>query len=123
MVLSALTHYPESWTAAVDIVGIASFVTFLERTGAYRRAVRETKYGSLAQHRALLEALSPIHQADRIRAPLFVVHGRNDPGVPLEEAEQIVAALRARQVPVELLVYDDEGHGLVKLANKLDAYP
>lgn len=123
MVLSALTHYPELWAAAVDIVGIANFVTFLERTGAYRRAVREAEYGSLAQHRALLEELSPIHQADRIRAPLFVVHGRNDPRVPLEEAEQIVAALRARQVPVELLVYDDEGHGLVKLANKLDAYP
>jgi dipeptidyl aminopeptidase/acylaminoacyl peptidase len=123
MVLAAITRYPELWAAAIDIVGIANFVTFLERTGAYRRAFREAEYGSLAQHRALLEALSPIHQASDIRAPLFVIHGRNDPRVPLAEAEQIVAALRARQVPVEFLVYDDEGHGLVKLANKLDAYP
>jgi dipeptidyl aminopeptidase/acylaminoacyl peptidase len=123
MVLAALTRYPELWAAGVDIVGIANFITFLERTGAYRRSVREAEYGSLAHHQDLLKALSPIHQAGRIKAPLFVVHGRNDPRVPLEEAEQIVAALRARQVPVEFLVYADEGHGLVKLANKLDAYP
>ncbi len=123
MVLAAITRYPELWAAAVDIVGIANFVTFLENTGAYRRAIREAEYGSLARDRALLTELSPIHQADRIVAPLFVIHGRNDPRVPLEEAEQVVAALRKRNVPVELAVYADEGHGLVKLANKLDAFP
>ena len=123
MVLAAITRYPELWAAAVDIVGIANFVTFLENTGAYRRAIREAEYGSLARDRALLTELSPIHQADQIRAPLFVIHGRNDPRVPLEEAEQIVAALRRRSVPVELAVYADEGHGLVKLKNKLDAFP
>jgi dipeptidyl aminopeptidase/acylaminoacyl peptidase len=123
MVLAAITRYPELWAAAVDIVGIANFVTFLENTGAYRRAIREAEYGSLARDRELLTALSPIHQAERITAPLFVIHGRNDPRVPLEEAEQVVAALRRRNVPVELAVYADEGHGLVKLANKLDAFP
>lgn len=123
MVLAAITHYPDRWAAAVDFVGIANFVTFLEKTGPYRRALREAEYGSLARDRALLERISPIHYVDRIRAPLLVVHGANDPRVPLGEAEQIVAALRQRKVPVELLVYPDEGHGLVKLANKLDAYP
>ena len=56
-------------------------------------------------------------------APLFVIHGRNDPRVPLGEAEQLVAALQERQVPCELAIYDDEGHGLARLANRLDAYP
>jgi len=54
---------------------------------------------------------------------MVVIHGANDPRVPVGEAEQIVAALRARQIPVEYLRYEDEGHGLVKLHNRLDAYP
>jgi dipeptidyl aminopeptidase/acylaminoacyl peptidase len=123
MVLAALTEYPDLWAAGVDIVGIANFVTFLEHTGAYRRSVREAEYGSLEHDRALLESISPIHKIDRIRAPLIIIHGKNDPRVPLAEAQQVVDALRARGVPVEFLVYADEGHGLVKLANKLDAFP
>ncbi len=77
----------------------------------------------MEHHRALLEEISPLTTVDRIVAPLFVVHGANDPRVPIGEAEQIVGSLRARGSPVEYLRYDDEGHGLVKLANRLDAYP
>ena len=58
-----------------------------------------------------------------MRAPLFVIHGRNDPRVPLSEAEQVAAAVRENGVEVELVVYDDEGHGLAQRANRLDAYP
>jgi len=123
MVLAALTEYPDLWAAGVDIVGIANFVTFLENTGAYRRSVREAEYGSLAHDRAVLEAISPIHKIGRITAPLIVIHGQNDPRVPVSEAQQVVDALRTRGVPVEFLVYADEGHGLVKLANKLEAFP
>jgi dipeptidyl aminopeptidase/acylaminoacyl peptidase len=123
MVLSALTTYPDLWRAAVDIVGISSLVTFLENTSDYRRAHREAEYGSLARDRAFLEAIAPINHVDRIKAPLMVIHGANDPRVPLSEAEQLVAALEARGVPVEFLVFRDEGHGLVKLDNKLVAYP
>jgi len=123
MVLAALTTYPELWAAGVDIVGIANFVTFLENTGPWRRHLREAEYGSLAHDRALLERISPIHHVDKIRAPLMVIHGANDPRVPVGEAEQIVEALRARGVPVEYLRYEDEGHGLIKLKNRLDAYP
>jgi dipeptidyl aminopeptidase/acylaminoacyl peptidase len=123
MVLSALTTYPDLWAAAVDIVGISNFVTFLENTSAYRRSHREGEYGSLEHDRDFLTSISPIHQVDKITAPLMVIHGANDPRVPLSEAEQLVNALRARNVPVEFLVYDDEGHGLVKLKNILDAYP
>ncbi|MBC8446904.1 MAG: S9 family peptidase [Chloroflexi bacterium] len=123
MVLAALTAYPDLWAAGVDIVGIANFVTFLENTGPWRRHLREAEYGSLAHDRALLESISPLHHVDKIRAPLLVIHGANDPRVPIGEAEQIVEALRARSVPVEYLRYEDEGHGLVKLKNRLDAYP
>lgn len=123
MVLAALTTYPDLWAAGVDIVGISNFVTFLENTSAYRRSTREAEYGSLARDREFLTAISPIHHVDQIRAPLMVVHGANDPRVPLSEAEQIVTALRQRGIPVEFLVYRDEGHGLVKLTNRLDAYP
>src|SRR5439155_9942656 len=107
----------------VDIFGIANFVTFLERTGPWRRRLREAEYGSLEHHRDLLKRLSPIHRVDRIAAPLLVVHGANDPRVPISEAEQIVAGLQSRGQPVEYLRFEDEGHGLVKLENRLVAYP
>lgn len=123
MVLAALTHYPELWAAGVDIVGISNFVTFLENTSDYRRGHREAEYGSLAQDRDFLERIAPMNRLEAIKAPLLVIHGANDPRVPLSEAEQLVAALEARGVPVELLVFDDEGHGVVRLKNKLVAYP
>jgi dipeptidyl aminopeptidase/acylaminoacyl peptidase len=123
MVLAALTNNPELWAAGVDIVGIANFVTFLENTGPWRRHLREAEYGSLEHDRALLEAISPIHKVDRIRVPLMVIHGANDPRVPIGEAEQIVASINARGGVVEYLRFDDEGHGIVKLANRLVCYP
>ncbi len=123
MVLSALTTYPDLWAAGVDIVGIANFVTFLENTGPWRRKLREAEYGSLEHGRDFLEQISPIRSVDRITSPLFVVHGANDPRVPVGEAEQIVAALRTRNIPVEYMRFEDEGHGLIKRANRLIAYP
>lgn len=123
MVLAGLAFQPERWAAGVDIVGIASLVTFLENTSSYRRGHREREYGSLAHDRDFLHEASPLTRVDAIRAALFVIHGANDPRVPLSEAEQIVAALRERGVPCEFRVYDDEGHGLAKRANQLDAYP
>ena len=123
MVLAALTGYPELWSAGVDIVGIANLVTFLENTGSYRRALREAEYGSLERDRGFLESISPIHKAEEIRAPLMVIHGKNDPRVPVGEAEQIVEKVRKNGGTVEYLLYEDEGHGLAKLKNRLDAYP
>lgn len=123
MVLAALTHHPDLWAAGVDIVGISSFVTFLENTSDYRRAHREAEYGSLAEDRDWMESIAPINRVDQIDVPLMVIHGANDPRVPVGEAEQLVAALEARAVPVEFLVFDDEGHGLAKHKNKLVAYP
>ncbi len=121
MVLASLTEHPELWAAGVDVVGIANFVTFLENTGDWRREHREAEYGSLAEDREFLEAISPVNNADRIRAPLLVLHGANDPRVPVEEAEQIVEQASAH-VPTERLIFEDEGHGFTKLENKLTAY-
>ena len=123
MVLAALTHYPDLWAAGVDIVGISNLATFLENTSDYRRAHREAEYGRLDHERDFLESIAPMNHVDKIKVPLMVIHGANDPRVPLSEAEQLVAALRRRNVPVEFLVFDDEGHGIAKRKNKQVAYP
>ena len=94
-----------------------------ERFAAASRAYRELEYGSLADDRDFLIQASPLTRVDAIRAPLFVIHGANDPRVPVAEAEQLVASLRRRGVRCELCIYGDEGHGLARLANQLDAYP
>ncbi len=122
MVLAALTEYPDLWAAGVDIVGIANFVTFLENTGDWRRDLREAEYGSLEEDREFLESISPINNIERINAPLLVLHGENDPRVPVGEAEQIVKKVREQQVPVRKLIFDDEGHGFSKLENRIEAY-
>jgi dipeptidyl aminopeptidase/acylaminoacyl peptidase len=122
MVLAAAATYPELWGAAIDIVGISNFVTFLERTSAWRRPLRESEYGSLATDREFLAEISPLHHAKQIRAPLLVIHGKNDPRVPLLEAEQIVTTLRELGRPVELLVFEDEGHGIVRRDNQVVAW-
>lgn len=117
MVLSVITEAPELFAAAVDRVGIANLETFLEGTSSYRRAIREAEYGPLSD-REFLRSISPIHRMDRVRTPLLVVHGENDPRVPVGEARQVAAALDARGVPVDLLVFPDEGHGITRLANE-----
>ena len=121
MVLAALTDNPEMWAAGVDIVGIANFVTFLENTGPWRRKLREAEYGSLEHHRAVLEA------------DLADPQGRPDRGAAVRRARRQRSARPDRRgradrggaarpgAPVEYLRYEDEGHGLVKLTNKLDA--
>lgn len=123
MTLAALAFFPNLWTAGVDIVGFSNLVTFLENTAPWRRALREAEYGSLATHRELLEKISPRNFIQNIKAPLLIIHGRNDPRVPVSEAENMYRKLRERDIPVQLLVYEDEGHGLSKAKNRLDAFP
>lgn len=123
MVLAGLAFQPERWAAGVDTVGISSLVTFLENTSSYRRAHREQEYGSLERDREFLERASPLNRIDDVHAPLFVIHGANDPRVPFSEAQQVASAVRANGIACELVVYDDEGHGLAKRVNRLDAYP
>jgi dipeptidyl aminopeptidase/acylaminoacyl peptidase len=123
MVLAGLAFQPERWAAGIELVGISSLVTFLENTAEWRRKFREREYGSLERDREFLLEASPLTRVDQIRAPLFVIHGANDPRVPVGEARQIHRSLTERGIRCELLIYEDEGHGLKKLPNKLDAYP
>lgn len=122
MSLSCAARYPDLFACAVDFVGMYNLETFLENTAGYRRAWRESEYGTLARHRALLREVSPIAKVNDIKAPLMVVHGANDPRVPVEETERVVHALAQRGLTVEYLRYEDEGHGILKLKNRLDCY-
>ncbi len=123
MVMAGVTHHPDLWAAAVDIVGIVNLETLLENTHPTRRYLREAEYGFLATDREFFRQIAPINHADKITAPLMVIHGKNDPRVPHEEAEQIVSFLRAKNRPVEFLSFDNEGHGVARLENRLVAYP
>jgi dipeptidyl aminopeptidase/acylaminoacyl peptidase len=120
MTLAAAVQYADRIRCAIDIVGISNFVTFLEHTEAYRRDLRRVEYGDERdpQMRAFLQKISPLTQADRIKKPLFVIQGRNDPRVPASEAEQIVATLKQRKTPVWYLEGKDEGHGFQKKRNQ-----
>jgi len=119
MSLATATHYSDRLRAAINIVGISNFVTFLERTEDYRRDLRRVEYGDERDPamREFLIRISPLTNADQIRVPLFVVHGQNDPRVPVAEAEQIVNRVRQNGTPVWYLMARDEGHGFAKKRN------
>ena len=123
MTMAAITLYPDLWAAAVNTVGIVNWETFLKNTSGYRRRQREVEYGFLDRDLDFLRSISPIAKVDRIKTPLFVIHGKNDPRVPYTEAEQVVEALRKRGAIVEYKLFDDEGHGISKLKNRLELYP
>ncbi|MFW9913803.1 MAG: prolyl oligopeptidase family serine peptidase [Candidatus Thorarchaeota archaeon] len=121
-VLSAMTEHPDLWKAGVDIVGISNFVTFLENTAPWRRALRESEYGSLESDSNVLNMISPIHKIDNITAPLIIIQGDNDERVPLSESVQMYEKLKEKGLEVELMRFADEGHGLAKLENRIKAY-
>ena len=98
-------------------------LTFFEQTGVWRRHLRAAEYGDPVRDADFLRDLSPLFKADRITTPLLVLHGANDPRVPVHEAEQIVAAVRARGRPAELLLFADEGHFMLRETTQLLAYP
>lgn len=123
MTMAAITLYPDLWAAAVGTVAITNWETFLTNTSSYRRRQREVEYGRLDKDIEFLRRISPIRKIDRIKTPLFVISGRNDPRVPYTEGEQMVDALRKRGAVVQYKLYDDEGHGISKLKNRLDLYP
>ena len=122
MTLAGLAFEPGRWAAGIEMVGISSFVTFLENTAPWRRAMREREYGSLEHDRDFLIEASPITHVERIRAPLFIQHGANDPRVPLGEARQIHRVLTENGIRCELLVHEDEGHAIGKLENRVETF-
>ena len=120
MVLASAVHYSDRLKAAVDIVGISNFVTFLENTKSYRRDLRRVEYGDerIPEMRAFLEKISPSNNVDKINVPMFVVQGENDPRVPVSEAVQIVNELRAKGKNVWYMNALNEGHGYRKKENR-----
>jgi dipeptidyl aminopeptidase/acylaminoacyl peptidase len=119
MVLSCLTHFPDRLSAAIDLVGISNFVSFLKNTSGYRQDLRRVEYGDERdpEMRAFLERISPLTNVGRIRTPLFIVQGLNDPRVPYTESEQMLDAVKKSGVPAWYLMAKDEGHGFRKKAN------
>jgi dipeptidyl aminopeptidase/acylaminoacyl peptidase len=119
MTLAVATFYSDRIRCAVDVVGISNLVTFLEHTSGYRRDLRRVEYGDERdpQMRAFLNRIAPLNNIDKIKKPLFIVQGQNDPRVPQSEAEQMAAALRKSGTPVWYLLATDEGHGFRKKKN------
>jgi len=119
MVLRSIEEEPELFAAASESVGITNFVTFLKNTKPYRRALREAEYGPLSDEE-FLKSISPMTYIEKIKTPLLIFHGANDPRVPVAESDQIVAELKRRDVPVEFKIFEDEGHGNHKLHNIME---
>jgi dipeptidyl aminopeptidase/acylaminoacyl peptidase len=120
MSLASMVHFGDRLRGGIDVVGISNFVTFLESTSAYRRDLRRHEYGDerLPRVRAYLQRISPLTNAARIDKPLLIVQGLNDPRVPANESQQMVAKIRGRGGEVWYLAAKDEGHGFRKKSNR-----
>jgi dipeptidyl aminopeptidase/acylaminoacyl peptidase len=119
LTLAALVWHPELFTVGIDVCGMADFHTFYEHTEPWIASAAYSKYGHPVEDSQLLRDLSPIHRIDALRAPLLVVHGADDTNVPVEEAEQVVAALTERGVEHRYLVFPGEGHELMATPNRV----
>lgn len=119
MTLASVVHFSNRLRCGVDVVGISSFLTFLKNTQDYRRDLRRVEYGDERdpEMRAFMERTAPLNNVARMKVPLLVVQGANDPRVPLSEAEQMVKALRTNGGTCWYLMARDEGHGFAKKRN------
>jgi dipeptidyl aminopeptidase/acylaminoacyl peptidase len=116
-VLVGLTRMPDLWRAGVDLFGVANVRTTLTTTMGLIREIFVLEFGDADKDAAFLESISPVNDADKIVAPLFVYAGANDPRVPRSESDMIVRELRERNVPVEYMVAENEGHSLARKEN------
>ncbi|MCR8855220.1 S9 family peptidase [Lysinibacillus sp. FSL R7-0073] len=123
--LAGITYTPDLYAAAVDYVGVSNIFTLLDTIPPYWETMRELFYervGHPEKDKELLTAVSPVFHADKIKTPLFVAQGANDPRVNKAESDQIVEALRARGVDVEYMLKDNEGHGFANEENRIEFY-
>jgi len=119
MTMAGLTEFPDMFAAGVDLFGVVNFMTFFQHTQPWMAAISTIEYGDPATQKEMLDRLSPIYKLDRIKAATMVQHGANDTNVPVIEAEQIVKSLKDRGVPVEYILFPDEGHGWRKIPNRI----
>lgn len=121
MTMVGLTEYPEYFAAGANLFGIVNFATFFAHTEPWMAAISKIEYGDPDTQADLLRDLSPIHKLARVQAPTIVLHGANDTNVPVIEAEQVVTNLKQRGIPVEYVLFPDEGHGFLKTTNRIRA--
>jgi dipeptidyl aminopeptidase/acylaminoacyl peptidase len=125
MVLAALAFKPEVFDVGVDIFGVSNWVRTLQNMPAWWEAQRKalfTEMGDPDTQLDMLKEISPVFHADKIRKPLIVLQGANDPRVVKAESDDIVAAVKKNNVPVEYVVFPDEGHGFTKKKNQIEGY-
>jgi dipeptidyl aminopeptidase/acylaminoacyl peptidase len=125
MVLAALAFKPDEFAVGVDMFGLSNWVRTLKSIPPWWEAFREALYkemGDPEKDEEYLSRISPLFHADKIKKPLMVLQGANDPRVLKAESEEIVEAVKKNGVPVEYMVFDDEGHGFVKKENQIKAY-
>jgi dipeptidyl aminopeptidase/acylaminoacyl peptidase len=125
MVLAALAFQPQEFNVGVDIFGVANWIRTLESMPAWWEATRKALYAELGDpvaDRKMLEEVSPLLHADLIKKPLIVLQGANDPRVLKVESDEVVAAVKKNGVPVEYIVFPDEGHGFSKKKNQIEGY-
>jgi dipeptidyl aminopeptidase/acylaminoacyl peptidase len=124
MVLAALAFKPEEFAVGVDIFGVSNWVRTLQSIPPYWESFRKSLYKEIGDPETqldMLKANSPLFHADKIRRPLIVLQGANDPRVIKPESDEIVEAVKKSGVPVEYVVFDNEGHGFTKKANEISA--
>jgi dipeptidyl aminopeptidase/acylaminoacyl peptidase len=119
MTMAGLTEYPDLFAAGADLFGVVNFETFFAHTEPWMAAISTVEYGNPQTERQMLHDLSPIHKIDRVKAPTIVLHGANDTNVPVVEAEQVVDNLKKRGIPVQYVLFPDEGHGFRKTPNRI----
>ena len=119
MVMAGLTEYPELFAAGANLFGVVNFETFFKNTQPWMAAISKVEYGDPDKEADMLRHLSPLNRIDRVKAPTIVLHGANDTNVPVVEAEQVVENLKKRNVPVEYVLFPDEGHGWRKTPNRI----
>ena len=119
--MESLAEYPQLFAAGADLYGVVNFETFFQHTESWMAAGSKAEYGDPLTQLDLLRQLSPIHRIDQVKAPVLVMHGDHDTNVPLEEAEQVVAALKTRRIPVNCIIFPGEGHGWKKTSTRVDS--
>jgi len=119
MTMAGLAAFPDLFAAGANLFGVVNFETFFAHTEPWMAAISKSEYGDPATELDMLRDLSPIHKIDRVKAATLVLHGANDTNVPVVEAEQVVDHLRRNGVPVEYILFPDEGHGFLKTANRI----
>ncbi len=119
MVMAGLTEFPDMFAAGANLFGVVNFETFFKNTQPWMAAISKIEYGDPDKEGDMLRQLSPLTRIDRVKAPTIVLHGANDTNVPVIEAEQVVENLKKRNVPVEYVLFPDEGHGWRKTPNRI----